>query len=252
MNKKKTYIGIAVIVLIFGIVVIPKIIDRVMKGEVVKNDRLNVAEVDTEDNSNAELSYININGKDRKVPHFEFVNQNGDTITEDTYKGKVFLVEFFFTRCPTICIPMNKNLVLIQDEFKDDANFGIASFSIDPEYDQPQILKEYADQYGVTDPDWNLMTGEREKIYELANVGFNLLAQENPEIDGNFQHSGLFALVDQNGFIRSRKDDFGNPLIYYRGFIPQGTPETDDEETSQIDILIEDIHKLLNKNKNKK
>ncbi|MDP5044403.1 MAG: SCO family protein [Leeuwenhoekiella sp.] len=252
MNKKKTYIGIAVIVLIFGIVVIPKIIDRVMRGEVVKNDRLNVAELDTVDDSNAELSYININGEDRKVPHFEFVNQNGDTITEDSYKGKVFLVEFFFTRCPTICIPMNKNLVLIQDEFKDDANFGIASFSIDPEYDQPQILKEYADQYGVTDPDWNLMTGEREKIYELANVGFNLLAQENPEIDGNFQHSGLFALVDQNGFIRSRQDDFGNPLIYYRGFIPQGTPETDDEETSQTDILIEDIHKLLNKNKNKK
>lgn len=249
MNRKKTYIGIAVIILIFGIIVIPKIIDRVMKGEVVSNDRLNVAELNTENRENAELSYININGKDRKVPHFEFVNQNRDTITEDSYKGKVFLVEFFFTRCPTICIPMNKNLVLIQNKFKDNPDFGIASFSIDPEYDQPNVLKEYAENYGVTDPDWNLMTGDREEIYELANVGFNLLAQENPNIEGNFQHSGLFALVDQNGFIRSRKDEFGNPLIYYRGFIPQDAPETEDQETSQIDILIEDINTLLNKNK---
>tara|TARA_R110002012_G_scaffold57454_3_gene148148 strand:+ start:394 stop:1146 length:753 start_codon:yes stop_codon:yes gene_type:complete len=248
MNRKKTYIGIAVIVLVFGIIVIPKIIDRVMKGEVVKNDRLNVVDADTVENT-GELSYININGKDRKVPHFEFINQDGDTITEDTYKGKVFLVEFFFTRCPTICIPMNKSLVRIQNEFKDNSNFGIASFSIDPEYDQPEVLKEYTEQYGITDPDWNLMTGDREKIYELANVGFNLLAQENPDIDGNFQHSGLFALVDQNGFIRSRRDDFGNPLIYYRGFIPEGTPETEEGETSQIAILIEDINKLLNKNK---
>ena len=93
------------------------------------------------------------------------------------------------------------------------------------------------------------MTGDRKEIYELANVGFNLLAQENPNIEGNFQHSGLFALVDQNGFIRSRRDEFGNPLIYYRGFIPYGAPEVEGEETSQIDILIEDINKLLNKNK---
>lgn len=248
MNRKKTYIGIAVIVLIFGFIVIPKIIDRLMRGDVVENDRMNVATLDTEEDT-GELSYININGKDRKVPHFEFVNQNRDTITEETYKGKVFLVEFFFTRCPTICIPMNKNLVLIQNTFKDNANFGIASFSIDPEHDTPEVLKEYADRYGVTDPDWNMMTGDRETIYELANVGFNLLAQENPNIDGNFQHSGLFALVDQNGFIRSRKDEFGNPLIYYRGFIPQGAEVAEGEETSQIDILIEDINKLLNKNK---
>lgn len=247
MNKKKTYIGIAVIVFIFGIIVIPKIIDRLKRGEVVQNDRLNVAKLDSKEND-GELSYININGKDRKVPNFEFVNQNGDTISEDTYKGKVFLVEFFFTRCPTICIPMNQNLVMIQNTFKDNPDFGIASFSIDPEHDTPEVLKEYADRYGVTDPDWHMMTGDREDIYELANVGFNLLAQENPEIEGNFQHSGLFALVDQNGFIRSRKDEFGNPLIYYRGFIPQGAEEVEGEETSQIDILIEDIKKLLNKN----
>ncbi|WP_073098791.1 SCO family protein [Leeuwenhoekiella marinoflava] len=248
MNKKKTYIGIAVIVLIFGIIVIPKIIDRFMNDEVVQNDRLNVANLDTVEDE-GKLSYININGKDRKVPHFEFVNQDGDTITENSYKGKVFLVEFFFTRCPTICIPMNKNLVLIQNKFEDNPDFGIASFSIDPEHDTPEVLKEYTESYGITDPDWNLMTGDREKIYELANVGFNLLAQENPNIEGNFQHSGLFALVDQNGFIRSRKDEFGNPLIYYRGFIPQGAPEVEGEETSQIDILMEDISKLLNKNK---
>ena len=116
MNKKKTYIGIAIIVLIFGIIVIPKIIDRFMNDKVVQNDRLNVANLDTVEDKGA-LSYININGKDRKVPHFEFINQDGDTITEDFYKGKVFLVEFFFTRCPTICIPMNKNSYLFKISF---------------------------------------------------------------------------------------------------------------------------------------
>lgn len=245
MNRKQTYIGIAIIVLIFGIIVVPKIIDRVKTGHVVENDRLNVAKKYTKESPTGELSYITINGKDRKVPEFKFANQEGDTITDKDYRGKVFLVEFFFSRCTTICIPMNTNLVEIEKTFKGNPKFGIASFTIDPEHDTPEVLKEYADRYGVTDPDWNFLTGKREDIYKLANEGFNLLAQQNPNIPDGFQHSGLFALVDQNGFIRSRLDEFGNPLIYYRGFVPVGSPEKDGEETSQIDILKEDIKLLL-------
>lgn len=247
MNRKKTYIGIAVVVLIFGILVLPNIFERIKNNTAVESTRLNVANIDRKESPKGQLSYITINGKDRRVPEFKFINQEGDTITDKDYRGKVFLVEFFFTRCKTICIPMNANLVEIQNVFKEDPNFGIVSFTIDPEHDTPEVLQEYATRYGVTDPDWNFLTGNREEIHKLATEGFNLLAQENPDLEDDFQHSGLFALVDQNGFIRSRMDNFGNPLIYYRGFVPPGTEVQEGEETSQIDILIEDIKLLLKK-----
>lgn len=249
MNSKQTYIGIAIIVLVFGIFAIPKIIDRIKTGDVVENDRLNVVNLDTKETDEGELSYIQINGKDRRVPPFEFVNQNGDTISDTSYRGKVFLVEFFFTRCTDICIPMSKNLLEIQEKYKDNDRFGIASISIDPEHDTPEVLKKYAEKYGAIYPHWNFLTGNRDTIYTLANEKFGLLAQANPKIEDSFIHSGLFALVDQNGFIRSRRDDFGNPKIYYRGFIPSDAELGPDDETSEVPILVEDINKLLDNNK---
>src|SRR5690606_15490566 len=99
-----------------------------------------------------------------KAPSFEFVNQNNDTITESDYKGKVYLVEFFFTTCPTICPVMNKNMVKIQDHFKNEKNFGIASFTINPQHDTPEVLKAYADEYGVTNPNWNMLTGDIDEV----------------------------------------------------------------------------------------
>lgn len=247
MNRKKTYIGIAVIVLIFGIITIPKIFERIKNDDVVKNDRLNVANLEKEEAAKGELSYIKINGKDRRVPDFKLINQNSDTITDKDYRGKVFLVEFFFTRCPDICIPMSKNLLEIQEEFKDSDKFGIASISIDPEHDRPEVLKDYAEEYGAIYPHWNFLTGNKDSIYTMANEKFGLLAQANPKVEGNFLHSGLFALVDQNGFIRSRLDNFGNPKIYYRGFIPRGAKDVEDRESPEINMLIEDIKKLLHK-----
>ncbi len=245
MNKKQTYIGIAVIVFIFGVLTIPKIIQRIKTGSIVENDRLNVADLNESDSLSGELSYININGKERRVPEFKLVNQNGDTITDKDYRGKVFLVEFFFTRCPDICIPMSKNLLEIQKEFEGSDKFGIASISIDPEHDTSEVLKAYAKEYGAIYPHWNFLTGSKDSIYTMANEKFGLLAQANPNVKDSFLHSGLFALVDQNGFIRSRMDNFGNPKIYYRGFVPRGAVETEDRESPEINILIEDINKLL-------
>lgn len=250
MNRKQTYIGIAVIVFIFGIFAIPRIIKRIELGDVVENDRLNVSQLHTvEKEDSGDLSYIKIDGKDRRVPHFKLINQDKDTITDLDYRGKVFLVEFFFTRCTSICIPMRKNLVDIQEEFKDNDHFGIASISIDPKNDTPEVLKNYADDYGANYPNWNFLTGNKDSIYNLANEKFGLLAQANPKVQGSFIHSGLFALVDQNGFIRSRRDEFGNPKIYYRGFVPKNADLGPDDETSEVGILMEDIKKLLNKNK---
>ncbi len=239
MKNKYTYVWVSLVILVFGIIFVPKIIDRVKSGTVVQNDRMNV-----KDNS-AELSYVLLDGKKRRVPSFEFVNQDSLLISDQDYKGKVFVVEFFFTSCPSICPIMTENLVALQSEFEGLEDFGIASFSITPEHDTPAVLKAYAEEKGITDLDWHLMTGNQDKIYELANNGFNIFAAEMPDAPGGFEHSGLFALVDKNGFIRSRVDEFGNPIIYYRGAITEVQGENDHGEKEQMSILEEDIKKLL-------
>lgn len=243
MKNKYSYIGLAIIILIFGIIVIPKIVETLYEGNVVKENR-------TESLQDTNLAYILRDGEKRAVLPFEFINQNNDTITNETYKGKVYVAEFFFTSCPTICPIMNSNLVSVEQEIE-SPNFGIASFSIDPRKDTPEVLKAYAENYNITNPNWNLMTGDRDEIYDLARNGFSIYAQENPNVPGGFEHSGYFALIDQEGFIRSRKDEFGNVIIFYRGSVPQGVDPTQSDEEPQIDILIEDIKKLLKDGDNK-
>ena len=237
--KKYTYVWVSLIILIFGIIFVPKIFERIESGTVVKNDRMNL-----KDNS-AELAYIILNGKKRRVPSFEFIDQDSLVITDKDYLGKVYIVEFFFTSCPSICPIMTKNLVDLQEEFKTSNDFGVASFTITPEYDTPRVLKEYAEKHGITNLDWHLMTGNQEAIYALANTGFNIFVSEMPNAPGGFEHAGLFALIDKNGYLRSRVDEFGNPIIYYRGTITEDDGENSEGEKEQISILKEDIYKLL-------
>jgi len=239
MRNKYTYVWVSLVILVFGIIFIPKIIERIMTGTITQHDRMNLT--DTEP-----LNFIYLNNEKRKVPSFQFLNQDSLLISERDYEGKVYIVEFFFTTCPTICPVMNSNLVEIQEEFRDFDNFGVASFTINPEYDTPGVLKKYADKYGINDLDWHLLTGDRQAIFDLANIGFNIFAAENPEVPGGFEHSGLFALVDKNGYLRSRTDDFGNPIIYYKGTISESEGENEEGEIQEITILKEDIKKLLN------
>ncbi len=192
--KKYSYVGIAFIILIFGIYAIPKIVAKFKTPKLVTIG---------------------------KVPDFKFTNQNGKTITNEFYKNKVYVVEFFFTTCPTICPKMNKNMVTIQDEFFGNPNFGIASFSINPKHDTPQILKEYAKKHGAISKNWNFLTGNQDVIYDLANNGFTLYAGVDSNAEGGFEHSGMFALVDKNGNIRSRVDKYGNPIAFYDGLNPK-------------------------------
>ena len=166
-------------------------------------------------------------------------------VSNEDYLGKVYLVEFFFSTCPTICPKMTKNLVDIQNTFPKRSDFGIASFTINPDYDTQEILKKYAINSGVTNPNWNFMTGNKESIYNLANTGFNLYAAKVDGADGGFEHSGNFALIDKEGYIRSRADSYGNPKIYYRGIISQSDQFNEDGESEDISALKEDILKLL-------
>ena len=168
MKRKYSYIGLGIIILIFGIIVIPKIIETLSEGTVVKENR-------TESVKNSDLAFVTRDGEKRKVPPFKFINQDGDTITNQDYLGKVYVAEFFFTSCPTICPIMNSNLVAVDQEIEDE-NFGIASFSIDPRKDTPEVLKAYEKQYGITNPNWNLMTGDRDAIYDLARTGFTTVS----------------------------------------------------------------------------
>ncbi|WP_055443753.1 SCO family protein [Lacinutrix himadriensis] len=247
MSKKAnySYIGIALTVLVFGIIFIPRIVDRVTSNDITREESRSVS-VSNEDRTmrTSDLAFLEINGEAKKVPSFSFTNQDGKTITDQDYLGKVYVIEFFFTTCPTICPRMSSNLVEIQNTFPDNRNFGVASFTINPTHDTPEVLKAYAEKFGITNPNWNLMTGDEEAIYKLANQGFNLYTAIEAEAEGGFEHSGNFALIDKNGFIRSRMVN-GNPVIYYNGMISEEEQVDDEGQEQQITMLKEDINKLL-------
>lgn len=238
-----SYIGIAFIILLFGIIFIPRIVDRIKNGDVVRNESRSDQAKD-KNKYVSDLAFLEINNQPKKVPSFSFTDQNGNTVTNKDYEGKVYVLEFFFTTCPTICPRMNRNLVQIQEEFKEFDDFGVASFTINPEHDTVEVLKAYAENYKITNPNWHLMTGNEEQIYKLANEGFNLYTAKDDEAEGGFEHSGNFALIDKNGFIRSRIVN-GNPIIYYNGMISEAEKIDDEGMSEEISILKEDIAKLL-------
>jgi protein SCO1/2 len=225
--KNKSYIGLSFIILVFGIIFIPKIMTRINSGTVVQGDRIDA--VSNHKNADNGLRIIG------PAPSFELTDQNNKKVSNATYKGKVYALEFFFSTCPSICPIMNKNMVGIQNEFFGNPNFGIASITINPEYDTVGVLKEHADLIGVKSSNWHMLTGDKDYIFNLANKGFNLYTGENKKASGGFEHSGLFALIDKEGNIRCRNDKFGNPILYYDGLEKEG-----------VKAITEDIKKLLN------
>lgn len=228
MFKNKSYIGISFIILIFGIYAIPKIVDRVKNGDVVKGNRLD--NVESKSSKDAKLLTIG------PAPKFELTNQDNVKVSNETYKGKVYVLEFFFTTCPSICPKMNMSMLEIEKTFFGNPNFGIVSITIDPKHDTPQVLKDHAKLLGVKSSNWNFLTGDRNEIMDLSNKGFNLYAGENDKVSGGFEHSGLFALIDKDGNIRCRKDEFGNPSIYYDGLDKKGVRDIQQD----IKILLEE------------
>ena len=228
MLKNKSYIGISFIILIFGIYAIPKIVERIKNDKIVQGDRLDCARPKTADDE----KLIKIGA----VPKFELMNQDNVKITNDTYKGKVYVLEFFFSTCPTICPKMNESMLLIEKKFFGNPNFGIVSITIDPKHDTAEVLKAHATLLGVKSTNWNFLTGDKDYIFNLANKGFNLYAGENKKVAGGFEHSGLFALIDKDGNIRCRKDQYGNPILYYDGLDKKGVRDIQQD----INILLEE------------
>jgi protein SCO1 len=231
--KKGSTVGLIVVLIIFGYIFIPKIFQRVSENDTIGSNR-------SVKPGYTALDFIRLNSQAKKVPDFLFLNQDSIYISNEDFLGKVYVAEFFFSRCPSICPIMNKNMKVLYDRFGDRDDFAIASFTIDPENDTPSVLKKYAEAYVDKNSSWQFLTLDKPTVYELANKGFNIFASINPAVTGGFEHQGYFALIDQNGFIRSRRDDYGNPIVYYMGI------DQEEDKEQGVDQLLVDIEKLLN------
>ena len=139
------------------------------------------------------------------VRDFSFVDQDGTQITEATVKGKVYVTDFFFTSCPTICPKMKQQMLRIYERFEQNDDVVLLSHSIDPKRDSVARLHSYAEKLGIGSHRWHLMTGERDSIYSMAKH-YMIAAQEDELAPGGYAHSGAFLLVDRNRQIRGIYD----------------------------------------------
>tara|TARA_R110002073_G_scaffold40547_5_gene115105 strand:- start:221418 stop:222083 length:666 start_codon:yes stop_codon:yes gene_type:complete len=143
---------------------------------------------------------------DHKVADFSLVNQNGDTVTNDTYRLKIYVADFFFTRCTSICPIMTTNMAELQNIYKDDEGIMFLSHSVTPILDSIPVLKQYAIKKGVIDGKWNITTGEKTHIYELARKSYFAVLDEGDGGAQDFIHTEQFVLVDSKRQIRGFYD----------------------------------------------
>lgn len=167
-------------------------------------------------------------GRNHKIIDFKLINQNGDTITQNDYANKIYVADFFFTRCQTICPIMTSNIAKVQAVFKDDNQIKFLSMSVTPDIDSVSVLKAYAIKNGVIDGKWNITTGNKKEIYSLARKSYFAATDEGDGGMQDFIHTNNFILIDTKKQIRGFYD---------------GTDSTD------IERLISDIHILKNETK---
>lgn len=158
------------------------------------------------------------------VPYFEFIDQDSALISANFVQGKIWVANYFFTRCGIVCPKMSSQLTRVQNEFENNTMVKILSFSCDPERDTPSLLKSYAAIYGADENQWRFVTGEKKPLYAFARKGLNIVATDGDGSSDDFIHSQSLVLIDQEGFVRG----------YYDGMEP-----------SAVDQLILDIKKLM-------
>lgn len=146
-----------------------------------------------------------IDSLDHVIPPFSFVDQDSNLITEKTVDGKIYLVDFFFTSCPTICPKVKKNMKKVYEVYKDRPDFLILSHSIDTKYDTVGRLAWYADKFNINSKTWHLLTGDKEEIYKMS-YQYYITALEAEDAPGGFDHSGAVALLDRQRRIRGMYD----------------------------------------------
>ena len=144
--------------------------------------------------------------KDHTIADFKLSNQNGEIITNNTYANKIYVADFFFTRCQSICIAMAYNMSELQDFYKNDKDIMFLSHSVTPVMDSVAVLKEYAERKGVIDEKWNVTTGSKKDIYELARKSYFAVLDEGNGDEDDFIHTEQFVLVDKERRIRGYYD----------------------------------------------
>jgi len=168
-------------------------------------------------------------GQGHTIGDFSFQNQDNKTITQKDIEGKVFVAEYFFTSCKSICPIMNEQMQRVQDALKGNSNLKILSFTVDPDVDRVEQLKRYSKKHNAVDGQWHFLTGKKEDLYTLARKSFFVLkpaeAANQGDVGSDFIHTNNFVLVDQKKRIRG----------YYDG-----------TSTKEVTQLIKDVGKLLN------
>lgn len=184
---------------------------------------------------NPEMVDTLVQHKNNKLEHiiaaFEFTNQNNVKVTEKDYENTIYVADFFFTTCKTICPIMTDNMVKIQEKIKDMPDVKILSFSVTPEIDTPEVLRNYANEKGAIDGKWNMVTGDKKDIYYLARQSFLAVKTGSPDEMYDMVHTENFVLVDKNGRIRG----FYDGLNY---------DKPTDDDTKNLLQLLEDINWL--------
>jgi protein SCO1/2 len=144
--------------------------------------------------------------KDHTIANFELINQNGEIITQKNYKDKIYIADFFFTRCTNICVAMAYNMNELQEYYKDDNDIMFLSHSVTPVMDSVPVLKEYAKNKGVIDGKWNVTTGAKKHIYDLARKSYFAVIEDGDGGEDDFIHTEQFVLVDKERRIRGYYD----------------------------------------------
>ncbi|MCD9574785.1 SCO family protein [Flavobacterium soyae] len=162
-------------------------------------------------------STIQYKSKYHTIADFSFINQNGDTITQKNYEGKIYVADFFFTTCGSICPKMSTNLVEVQKAVLNNPKVMLLSHTVFPEVDSVSVLKAYAVKYGVVDSKWNLVTGDKKEIYTMARKSYLAVKLGRPDQLYDMVHTENFVLVDQKRRVRgfydgTKKEDISRLL----------------------------------------
>lgn len=158
------------------------------------------------------------------ISNFSFTNQDGQIITQETFQDKIYIADFFFTTCPTICPIMKTQMLRVYEEYKDNPDVLILSHTIDPKHDSVAVLKSFAERLGVSSNTWHFVTGDQDELYDIGQSSYMVTAREDKDAPGGNIHSGAFLLIDKERRIRGMYD---------------GTIE------DKVDQLIVDIGRLL-------
>ncbi len=165
-----------------------------------------------------------------RIPDFAFTDQDNQQVTNQTFENKIYVADFFFTSCPTICPKMKTQMLRVYEKYKDNPNVVLLSHTIDPKHDSVEVLKDFADRLGVNSANWHFVTGNQDSIYAIAEK-YLVPVQEEEGAEGGFIHGGHFMLVDENRHIRG----------VYDGTDPE-----------RVDKLIKDIPILLKETQHEK